>query len=147
MCEANWKNWLSVSKLSCNSQWNPIGLGDVQDPIFSRQSAHRWLCGCQPYAPASHPLPPRRFLVRISVSGLVNPRARVRLEGLNQLKIPMTWTGIELATFWFVALCVYTLPHYLSWDYTREDRVGGWRLTAWATDHLISRDSTICISE
>jgi hypothetical protein len=32
----------------------------------------------------------------------VDPRAIVRLEGLGQLKYPITSSGIEPATFWFV---------------------------------------------
>jgi hypothetical protein len=31
----------------------PIGLWDVEAPTFSRQSAHRWRWGCQPYALAT----------------------------------------------------------------------------------------------
>jgi hypothetical protein len=37
----------------CNRPCRPIGLGDVEAPTFSRQSAHRWRWGCQPYAPAA----------------------------------------------------------------------------------------------
>jgi hypothetical protein len=47
---------------------------------------------------AGRPLPPGRFLVLISVRGLIDPRAIVRLEGLGQLKNPMTSSGIESAT-------------------------------------------------
>jgi hypothetical protein len=38
----------------CNRPWRPVGLWDVEAPTFSRQSAHRWRSGCQPYAPAAH---------------------------------------------------------------------------------------------
>jgi hypothetical protein len=44
------------------------------------------------------PLPPGRFLVLISVRGRVDPRAIVQLEGLGQLKNPMTSLGIEPMT-------------------------------------------------
>jgi hypothetical protein len=37
----------------CNRPWRPIWLWDVEAPIFSRQSAHRWQWGCQLYAPAA----------------------------------------------------------------------------------------------
>jgi hypothetical protein len=45
------------------------------------------------------PLPPRRFLVLISVRGWVDQRPIVRLEGLGQLKNPIASLRIEPAAF------------------------------------------------
>jgi hypothetical protein len=42
--------------------WRAIGLWDVEAPTFSRQSAHRWRWGCQPYAPAAL-YPPGRMTI------------------------------------------------------------------------------------
>jgi hypothetical protein len=53
---------------------------------------------------AGHPLPPGRFPVHISVRGRVDPSAIVRLEGLDQLKSPVTSSGLEPPTFRLVAL-------------------------------------------
>jgi hypothetical protein len=52
---------------------------------------------------AGRPLPLGRFLVLISVTGWIDPRATVRLEGLRQLKNPTAPSEIEPATFQIVA--------------------------------------------
>jgi hypothetical protein len=52
---------------------------------------------------ARSPLPPRKFLVLISIRGWVNFSATVRLEGLGQLKNPVTSLEIEPAPFQVVA--------------------------------------------
>jgi hypothetical protein len=83
--------------------WRPIGLWDVEAPTFSRQSAHRCRWGCQHHAP-----------VLISVKRWVYSRALVRLEGLGQLKNPMTSSGIEPATFRLVLITVInSYNHYI----------------------------------
>jgi hypothetical protein len=55
---------------------------------------------------AGRPLLQGIFLVLISVRGSVDPRAIVRLQGLDQLKNPVTSSGIQPAIFRFVAECL-----------------------------------------
>jgi hypothetical protein len=66
----------------CNRPWRPIGFWDVEAPTFSSDNQLTvvmlsTLC-------AGRPLPPGRFPVLISVTGWVDLRTIVRLEGLGK---------------------------------------------------------------
>jgi hypothetical protein len=71
-------------------------------PHFFGQTAHIWQWGCQPYTPAA-------LTPHISVRGWADPRAIVRLEGLGQLRNPMTLSGIKPVTFQLVAVSQSTI--------------------------------------
>jgi hypothetical protein len=73
----------------CNRLWRPIGLWDVKGLTFSRQLAR--LSALR----AGHSLSPGGFLVLISVRGWLDARAIMWLEGLGQLKNPLTSSGTK----------------------------------------------------
>jgi hypothetical protein len=83
--------------------WVPGGWGSQ----ILRHSAHEGGKVDSPTHQTS--LPQEIFLVLISVRGWVDPMTIVLQEGLCQWKIPMTPSGIDPATFEFVAQC---LNHY-----------------------------------
>jgi hypothetical protein len=87
------------------SEQAPRFLGNWGSQI-SRQLTHEG--GKVVSATHRPPLPQEIFLVLISVRGWVDPRIIVP-EGLCQSKIPMTPSGIKLATFRLLARCLNQL--------------------------------------
>jgi hypothetical protein len=67
----------------CNRPWRPMGLSEVEAPIFSRQSAHRWRWGCQSYAPVTfYPQEDSWYSFLLEAASTPGP---VWLEGLGQI--------------------------------------------------------------
>jgi hypothetical protein len=89
----------------CNRPWRPIRLWDVEAATFSRQSAHRWRWGSQPYAPSAlYTQEDSWYSFLLETESTPSPI--MRLEGLSELKNPIISSGIESATFRPIARCV-----------------------------------------
>jgi hypothetical protein len=93
--------------------WQTLRVPRYSGSQISRQSAHEGGKVVSPMHPL--PLPQEISLVLIFVRGWVDPSAILRPEGLCQSKIPMTPSGIDPATFRFVAQC---LNHWHAFRYT-----------------------------
>jgi hypothetical protein len=100
-----------ASRYTCSRQWRTIGLWDVKAPTFSLDN--RLTDGGEVVSLTlrAHLYRPGRFLVLISVRDWVDPRVIVRLEELDKSKNPVISSGIEPATFRFVAQCLNKLRY------------------------------------
>jgi hypothetical protein len=72
---------------------------------------------------AGRPLPLGRFMALISVRGSVDPRAIVRLEGLGQLRNPVTSSGMKPATFRSIAERLNQLRYHVPLTVTIHNKI------------------------
>jgi hypothetical protein len=104
-----WSDWERRVKQSHYRPGRPWGFQEFEDPRF-QDNQHMKVVRLSALR-TGRLYPQETFLVLIYVRGWVNPRAKLRLEGLRQWKIPITPLGIEPATFRFVAQYLKQLLH------------------------------------
>jgi hypothetical protein len=84
-------------KYPCNRPWRPIGLWEVEDPTFSRQSTHRWgdVVILTRRSPLYPPPPQENFWYFFYVRGWINPRAISAAGRIRSTEKSIDLTGIR----------------------------------------------------
>jgi hypothetical protein len=110
-----WMFWWFASqlkvKLSRNRPWRPIGLWDIEDPTLSRQSAHRWRHGCQPYTPADHYCPVTSLLsfwysFLLEAEWTPGPSAAGRIRQIEKNHSPHRVSNPRSSSLWHSTLTI-----------------------------------------
>ena len=105
-----WQNEIKRLSSPCAGLERTWGFQDVEFPTIYRQSAQE---GGKVVSPMHRPPLPPRIYSRFSFLSEIEstPGDIVQPEGSSQWKIPVTSSGIEPATFMFLAPCLNQLRH------------------------------------